>query len=61
MGKPASADGGKGIDAAPFGARTRPNFRGRRTGPQAGLIRIPRVGPKLEKAVNRSEKAEAIV
>jgi large subunit ribosomal protein L10 len=27
----------------------------------AGPIRIPRVGPKLEKAVNRSEKAEAIV
>jgi len=27
----------------------------------AGPIRIPRVGPKLEKAVNRSEKADAIV
>ena len=78
MGQPAGADGGKGIDAAPRGARTRPNFRGRRTGPRglrsrlpanggcvvcnaAGPIRIPRVGPKLEKAVNRSEKAEAIV
>jgi len=77
MGKPAGADGGKGIDAARC-ARTRPNFRGRRTGPRglrsrlpanggcvvcnaAGPIRIPRVGPKLEKAVNRSEKAEAIV
>ena len=27
----------------------------------AGPIRIPRVGPKLEKAVNRSEKTDAIV
>ena len=27
----------------------------------ADLIRIPRVGSQLEKAVNRSEKAEAIV
>ena len=78
MGKPASADGGKGIRRTHCEcARTRPNFRGRRAGPQGLRSRDPLTeavvltqpvrsgspgsGHKLEKAVNRSEKAEAIV
>jgi large subunit ribosomal protein L10 len=78
MGKPAGADGGKGIHRGIRVPRCVPELPGQsnrtmwspfalsRNGGcvvcnAAGLIWILRVGLLLEKAVNRSEKAEAIV